>query len=71
MLQEADLNKENKDGRTALYIAAGLDHVECLKKLINAGADLNKENKDGQTALYIAAGLDHVECLKKLISAGD
>ena len=55
----ADLNKEDKDGRTPLYSAANQGHVECLKEIIAAGAELNKENKDGLTALYIAANQGH------------
>ena len=38
---------------TALYTAAGLGHVECLKELIAAGADINKQDNDGQTALWM------------------
>ena len=47
----ADINKEDKDGDTALYSAANQGHIECLKELIAAGADINKEDKDGVTAL--------------------
>ena len=44
----ADINKEDKDGRTALWTAANQGHIECLKELIAAGADINKEDKDGE-----------------------
>ena len=66
----ADINKQDNDGRTALWIAVDQDHVECLKEIISAEADINKEDIHGQTALRIAAGQGHIECLKELITAG-
>ena len=51
----ADINKEDNDGRTALWTAAAKGHTECLQELIAAGADINKEDNDGRTALWIAA----------------
>ena len=30
-----------KDGRTALFAAAGTGHVECLTALLSAGADIH------------------------------
>ena len=56
MLQDADINKEDKDGVTALYSAANQGCIECLKELIAAGADINKEDKDG--------GHSFVQCCK-------
>ena len=55
---------------TALNITTNKGHVECLKKLITAGAEVNKEDKDGRTALMIAANTGLVECLKELIAVG-
>ena len=67
----ADINKEDKNGGTALiYCFMDQDRIECLKELIAAGADLNKEDKNGQTALKSASNKGHDECLKELIAAG-
>ena len=52
---EADTNKEDNDGQTALWISAGEDLLivvnqdqdECLKELIAAGANINKEENNG------------------------
>ena len=38
----AEINKEDKDGQTALWSAAGQGHVDCLKELIATGANINK-----------------------------
>ena len=47
----ADINKETKNGRTALMYAADEGNIECVKELIAAGADIKKEDADGETAL--------------------
>ena len=59
-----DVNKQDEDGRTVLWITAGFGHKECVQELIAAGAEINKEDNDCRTALYMAARGGHVECLK-------
>ena len=50
---KADLDLQNKDGNTALSIAAFLGYGDIVKPLLEAGADRNIKNKDGATALDI------------------
>ena len=66
----ADLNIQNNNGYTALYIAALLSRVEIAKALIDAGVNLDIQSTIyGETALYAAAD-KNVEIVKALIEAG-
>ena len=65
-----DLNEVDKDGSTALMLAARAGHTETVQVLIQAGADLNKANEYGITALMRAAHEGHAETVQALIQAG-
>ena len=47
----ADLNLQNKDGKTALMYAVRKGDIISLKLLIEKGPDLNLQDKDGKTLL--------------------
>ena len=66
----ADVNSEDVDGETALFIAIRKKQIATVKKLIEVGADVNIDNNDGITPLRVAVlgGLD--TCLDALIRAG-
>lgn len=49
------------DGATALTLAAGLGHVEVVKRLIAAGCDLDERNAEHATALIEATSMGHIE----------
>ena len=50
----ADLNRRDKEGNTALILAACYDHTAAVvKALLAHGADINAQNKKGETALDI------------------
>ena len=61
---EADINKEDKGGRTALRIAAFQGHNECLKELIAAGADVS------MSPLICAVWKENAEHVKGLLKSG-
>ena len=63
----ADVNWKDKDGNTALNLAADLGEVECVEKLIESGAEINSGD---ETPLMTAAENGHVDCVKLLIRAG-
>ncbi len=66
-----NVNAVEKEGNTALIIAAIIGRTDIVKELINAGADLNlKENLVGNTALIAAARFGHLDIVKELIKAG-
>lgn len=52
--KRVDVNKADKDGKTALHVAIDRRHVEVVRALIAAGADVNTTNKYGYTPLHSA-----------------
>ena len=67
----ADVTARDKDGKTALMIAAaGFGTVEKLKVLLDAGADVKSMNVNGLTALMWAAGSGTAENVKVLLDSG-
>ncbi len=67
--EQADVHAANKCGVAALQFAARDGHVDCVKKLISAGA-LDKQNLIGETALLWAVSRDHPLSARELIKAG-
>lgn len=68
-----DLNYQNKNGDTALMVAAFENRIEITKLLIDAGVDLDIENNSNGTngtALLLASYNTHIEITKMLIEAG-
>lgn len=62
----ADINAQDKDGRTALMYASQNGQAGIVRMLVEAKADVNARDKDGATALMFAAesnSLDVVQCL--------
>ena len=51
----ADVNLQDKDGRTALHLAAKRGYSNAVKSLLAApGVELRLRDKDGHTALHLA-----------------
>ena len=50
-----DVNETNKDGETALMIAAINNEIEIVNLLIKYGADINAKDNDGISVLQYAA----------------
>ncbi|MBC6412135.1 MAG: ankyrin repeat domain-containing protein, partial [Hyphomonadaceae bacterium] len=59
----ADIEAQDKDGRTPLYQAAFLGKAETVAALIKAGADVNARTKYSQTPLHKAHGAGMVAAL--------
>ena len=62
----ADINHQDKEGRTALILAAAIwiAKNDAVKLLIWAGADINRQDKVGRTALVYAASEGKEEAVK-------
>nr|WP_276328479.1 ankyrin repeat domain-containing protein [Endozoicomonas acroporae] len=66
----ANLNTTNKNGETALHLAAGKGHTAIINELLKIAPSLAKEkNKFGQTALDLACCKGHEEIAKVLRAA--
>jgi ankyrin repeat protein len=66
----ADVNSNNKFGRSPLQAAAAGGHCETVLLLIAAGAELDACDDDGETALYAAAFENHPATVVALVSSG-
>jgi len=65
-----NLNTKDKDGYTALLIAAEKGDIEMAHLLVEKGADVNAKDKDGYTALMYVAYAGNLEIAKILIKNG-
>jgi ankyrin repeat protein len=68
--QNQDVNRRDREGRTALMRAAADGRVDEVKELIAAHAKLEMKDPLGQTALARAATMGHGDIVRLLISAG-
>ncbi|EDV26075.1 uncharacterized protein TRIADDRAFT_55808 [Trichoplax adhaerens] len=65
-----DVCGQNRDGDTALHLAAYSDHMNIIKILLKQPAvlkDINTVNKDGNTALHLAAIQGHHHVINALL----
>ena len=66
----ADVNHQNKFGKTALMFASLGERLDVVRELIKAGADVNLQDNRGWTALGYAYYRGHLEIVEVLIEAG-
>jgi ankyrin repeat protein len=66
----ADVNLKNKQGRTALMLAASEGLVNNVRALVLGGADINAIDEDDMDALAHAAENDHAAVVRFLKSKG-
>lgn len=65
-----DVNTSDRNGSTALSLAAGVGKTELVKLLIKRGATLDPEDFAGWTPLMKAAFFGHKETVKAILEAG-
>ena len=51
----ADMNIQDKEGRTALHLAVKQSDGSLIDALLDAGADMTIQDEEGRTALHLAA----------------
>lgn len=51
-----EINPEDEDGQTPLFLAVLADDLYCAEKLIEKGATVDHTDKGGCTALHISTG---------------
>ena len=66
----ANLDWQDGDGRTALYMCAIINRPEILRMLIDAGADVNIQRDDGMSVLHSCVFWNRPELAKMLVDAG-
>lgn len=68
--KDLDINAQNNDGETPLYLASQHGDIHCLNSLIESGADVNLATNTGYTPLHTAAQNNNYQCVRTLVQAG-
>lgn len=66
----ASVDVVDREGATALHIAAKAGNLPVVQTLLNAGVELSGRTKEGMTALMWASYSGHVEVVRLLCAAG-
>ncbi|KAF8497808.1 ankyrin repeat protein [Russula emetica] len=66
----ADINAQNRGGRTPLHFASITGKLEAVRLLLKHGADVEAKDNDRMTALQEAAEEGHDEVVKLLRERG-
>ena len=65
-----DLNLQDQDKETALYIASVHGHKKIVEVLVQNGADVNLQKRNGETALYRACRNGYKKIVEVLVQNG-
>ena len=65
---DKDVNVQDADGKTGLWLAASKGHLPVLEFLVSEGANVDDTDKDGMTGLMMASGYGHLSVCQYLIS---
>jgi hypothetical protein len=65
-----DINQQDDDGSTAVYVAAQCGNAHCIESLVELGASVNIRDDDERTALFAAAKIGDLKCVKLLVKLG-
>ncbi|KAK4161625.1 putative ankyrin repeat domain-containing protein [Cladorrhinum sp. PSN259] len=65
--KESELDLQDGDGMTALYLAANGGHIRVVKSLLNAGAKIDAKSKGNLTPIYGAASAGHARIVEILL----
>lgn len=66
----ANIDATDDTGKTALWVAAKLGHVEAAKMLIEAGANVNFRYSDGRTPIFPCIEADNLAMVRLLVDSG-
>ena len=61
---------QDRNGSTALLVAAWKGHIECVRVLLDIGADIESKNNQGGTALHLSSLEGHTACAVVLLDRG-
>ena len=65
--KQADVNIQNVEGVTPLYMACNKGHNDIVKMLLDKQADINIHNVEGGTPLFMACHKGHKDIVKMLM----
>ena len=65
----ANIEARNHAGKTALIIAAELQHVDAVIMLLTCGANVHATSDQGSTALHVAARVGSEEMVRMFLDA--
>jgi ankyrin repeat protein len=65
-----NVNQQNEQGHTPVYLASAFGHSRTLETLINHGADVNVECGKYGSPLHVACFQGHLEVVAKLLHLG-
>ncbi|SFJ75047.1 ankyrin repeat domain-containing protein [Thermoflavimicrobium dichotomicum] len=68
--QGVDVNHQDRDGNSALHVAAALGSEKLVQLLLSAGADVNLENEYEETPLFEAVKNGHISIISLLLKYG-
>jgi hypothetical protein len=68
--QNADVNKKNYMGYTALHWSAYSGRTECIEVLLVHGGDLEMKTQDGKTPLLVAVSRGHLTYVECIVAKG-
>jgi ankyrin repeat protein len=66
----AQLNRTDASGSTALHLAASRGHVNVVELLIMEAIDIEAETRFGRTALWVSANNGHLQTTQMLLEKG-
>lgn len=67
---ECKEHRRNAQGETALFLAARYGHLDCAKRVSQAGAKREQADKHGRTPLFVASESGHLDLVRYLNETG-
>jgi len=67
---DADVNQQNKLGRTALHRAASKNEIKVIQSLVDCGSDIDLADVCGKTAIHWATFYGNFDAVKVLFENG-
>ena len=62
------MNKTDKHGVSAFFMAAFHGNLNVMKRLVEAGAEIHNKNSTGSNVLHVAVKRDNLKVVRELIS---
>ena len=63
-----DLNKTDRNGVNAFWIAAWFSRIKVMRQLLAMGVDSHAANQNGSNALHIAVKLGHANVVREIMN---